>query len=57
MPNPVYTEISNMVCEHILLITFLNKPVVIFLAQFCGFKYFYQTQIILFIINPLFTLS
>ena len=32
IPNPVYTYISkHMICEHILLITFLNKPKPFFL--------------------------
>ena len=30
-----------MICKHILLITFLNKPEYIFCTSFIGFKYFY----------------
>ena len=44
-----------MICKHILLIAFLNKPELIFCSQLSSFKYFYQTQIILFTINHLFT--
>ena len=29
-PNLVYTNILNMICKHILLITFLNEPEDIF---------------------------
>ena len=40
-----------MICKHILLITFLNKPELIFFrTQLNGFKYFYLTQIILYTI-------
>ena len=53
MPNPVYTHISNMICKHILLITFLDEPAVIFSAQLNGFRYFYLILIILFTINHL----
>ena len=35
------------------MITFLNEPVLLF-AQLNGFKYFYLTQIILFMVNHLF---
>ena len=52
-PNPVYTYIlNNMICEHILLITFLNEfELISFGIQLNGFKYFYLTWIILFTIN------
>ena len=43
-----------MICKYILLITFLNKPELIFCTELNGFKYFYLTQIILFTINHLF---
>ena len=33
MPNTLYTSISNMICKHILLITFLNKPQLILFAH------------------------
>ena len=32
MPNPFYTYSSNMISKHILLVTFLNKPELIFFA-------------------------
>ena len=40
-----------MICQEILLITFLNKPKLILGAQLNGFKYFHLTSIILFTIN------
>ena len=43
-----------MICKHIMLITFLSKSDLIFCTQLNGFKYFYQTRIILFTINHLF---
>ena len=43
-----------MICKHILLPTFLNKPELIFLTQLNSFKYFYLTWVILFAINHLF---
>ena len=46
-----------MICKHILLITFLNEPELIFCTQLNGFKYFYLPQIIIFTINHLFALS
>ena len=46
-----------MISKHILLITFLNESELIFFSQLNGFTYFNQIQIILFIINHLFTRS
>ena len=46
-----------MICEHILLITFFNKPELIFLPQLNGFKYCYLIWIILLTINYLFAHS
>ena len=43
--------------KHILLITILNEPKLIFSTQLNGFKYFYQIQIMLFTINHLFAHS
>ena len=41
-----------MICNHIFLISFLNKPKLIFFCiELNGFKYFYPTQIILFTIK------
>ena len=57
MPNPLYTYVLNMICKHILLITFLKKPELIFYTQLNGFKYFYLTGIIPFTINHLFAHS
>ena len=42
-----------MITKHILLITFLNEPELIF-SQLNGFTYFYLIWMILFIINHLF---
>ena len=33
MPNPLFTYILNMICKHILLITFLNDPELIFFTR------------------------
>ena len=33
-----------MICKHILLITFLNEPELIFCTQLSGFKYSYINQ-------------
>ena len=61
MPNPlyiyIYVYIKYMIGKHILLITFFNEPELIFCTQLNGFKYFYQTGIILFTINHLFAHS
>ena len=43
-----------MICKHILLITFLYEPEVLFCSLLKGFKYCYLIQIIIFIINHLF---
>ena len=43
-----------MISKHVLLITFLNKIKLI--LHIGDFKYFYQTQIILFSINHLLAL-
>ena len=43
-----------MIYEHILLMTFLNKPgLILFGTQLNGFKYCYLIKIILFIIDHL----
>ena len=57
MQNPVYTYMLNMIYKHILLIIYLNEPELIFYSQLNGFKYFYQTQIILFTVYHWFTHS
>ena len=46
-----------MICKHILLITFLNKPEFIFSRQLNDLKYCYLTLIILFNITHSFTHS
>ena len=48
-----------MICKHIWLIAFLNKPEIIinFFSELNNFTYFYLIQIILFIINHLFAHS
>ena len=40
-----------MIPKHILMIEFLNKPVLIFCPQLNGFGYFYLLQITLFFRN------
>ena len=52
----LYIYIKYMICKYIVLITFLNKPELIF-ASLNGFSYFCPMQIILFTINNLFALS
>ena len=44
-----------MICKQILKLTFLTEPKLIFCSHLNGFKYSYQTLIILFSINHLFT--
>ena len=44
-----------MISKHILLITFLNKPELIFCPHLNGFIYFYPIRIIVFTINHLFS--
>ena len=39
----LYIYIRYMICKHILLISFLNEPELIFCAQLNGFKYCYIT--------------
>ena len=46
-----------MISKHILWITFLNEPELIFVTRLYSFTYFYLIQIILFSINPLFVHS
>ena len=46
-----------MICEHILLTTFLKEPNLIYLASLNGFKYFYLIWITLFTNNHLFAQS
>ena len=41
MPNLPYAYIKNMICKHILLMTFLNEPEFNFYTQLKGFKYCY----------------
>ena len=57
MPNLLYTYILNMICNHILLITFFNESELIFITQLNGFKYFFLTRIILFATNLFFAHS
>ena len=52
----LYIYIKYMISKHILYITFLNEPDLIFL-QLNGFTYFYLIRIILFTINHLFAHS
>ena len=53
----IYVYMKYMICKHILLITFLNEPELIFCRDLNGFSYFYQIRIILFTINHLFVHS
>ena len=41
MPNSHLIYIKYMIFEHILWITFLNKPELIFFTQLNGFTHFY----------------
>ena len=47
----LYIYIKYIICKHILLITSFNVLELIFCTQLNSFKYFYQTQIILFAIS------
>ena len=40
MLNPFHTYVLNRICEHNLLITFLNEPELIFCLRLNSFKYF-----------------
>ena len=53
----LYIYIKYMIFKHILEITFLNKPQLIFFTLLNGFTYFYQIQIILFTIDHFFAHS
>ena len=53
----LYIYNRYQISEHILLITFLNKPKLIFFTQLNGFTYLYLIQIILQTINHLFVYS
>ena len=55
--SSLYIYIKYMISQHILEITFLNEPELIFCTQLNGFTFFSLIQIILFTINHLFAHS